>query len=423
MIVFLTTALIVIFALLGLTIAVQFLSNYKIVGANEVAIVAGKGKDGYRIYRGGRVVVWPLFNRRYDLDLRPLTVQVHTNQAIAKGMVPLDVEATITVAISSSGDILRNAVQRLLELAQDSDRLQQTVSDIVEGHLRDGISTMTPEEVMRDKEALVKRMLADCRRDLQALGLELLMINVSDLADHRLEGMDNKELYIALLNRVQSTNAESQARVSQSVARAEGIEASEENRATLQERRAENAIAAIDTQTSAKLAEINRDRDVRTEEARRSAEAQEAGIQAEIAAEKERVHEVGARLHSEIVKPAFAERDRLITTANTEAAKLKADRIARIEQLHKLASSLESGGREALRAYIMYRLQDIVAPMTHAMKLFPAQTTNLVLSSGQNTTPLSATVPNPTGQAIANAKAGSLGVLDDSRTTTDGSQT
>ncbi len=394
----------VVFGLLTVTILWQFLLNYQIVGANRVAIVAGKGAKGYKIYQGGRVVTWPLLNKRYDLDLRPITVRVTVERAIAEGMVPLNVEATITFAISSTGEVLDNAVQRLLHLAQDEEALRETVADIVEGHIRDGISTMAPEAVMRDKDMLVKRMLTHCREDLQALGLEITTVNVSDLEDHRLEGMENPELYIELLNRVEATNAEAQARSSQAQAHADAGEKQEENRAILEERRAANQIEAVQARTLAEVAEQERHQAVGVEEAERSAQAEAAGVTARIEAEKQRCEEVKASLEAEVVQPANAERDRQVADAHRDAANIRAGDLERIVALSRLGKGLEEGGKEALNAYLIGRLQDFTGPMTRMLGLFPAKETTIISGKGEHS-PLSATTPNPVGRAISEAKA------------------
>ena len=46
-----------------LTLIYQLLSNLKVVGANELAVIAGKGREGFTTLRGGRVFVWPLVHR------------------------------------------------------------------------------------------------------------------------------------------------------------------------------------------------------------------------------------------------------------------------------------------------------------------------------------------------------------------------
>ena len=70
------TGFVIIFALLVLiTLLIQLITKMKIVGADELAIVAGQGKS-FSSVRGGRVFVFPLIHRFYRMDMRPRTTSV-----------------------------------------------------------------------------------------------------------------------------------------------------------------------------------------------------------------------------------------------------------------------------------------------------------------------------------------------------------
>jgi hypothetical protein len=58
----------VLFLLVLCTLLHQLITKMKIVGANELAVVAGKGREGFATLRGGRVFVWPLIHRFYRMD-------------------------------------------------------------------------------------------------------------------------------------------------------------------------------------------------------------------------------------------------------------------------------------------------------------------------------------------------------------------
>ena len=52
--------LIALAGLIAVSLVYQLLANLKVVGANELAVVAGKGRSGFSTLRGGRVFIWPL---------------------------------------------------------------------------------------------------------------------------------------------------------------------------------------------------------------------------------------------------------------------------------------------------------------------------------------------------------------------------
>ena len=58
---------------------------------------------------------------------------------------------------------------------------------------------MTPEQVMTDKDTLVSSMIRVCKADLEGIGLEITSMNIADVEDHRLEGVADQQLFIALL--------------------------------------------------------------------------------------------------------------------------------------------------------------------------------------------------------------------------------
>ena len=78
----------ILLGLIMLTLVYQLITKMKIVAASELAVVAGKGTQGYSTVRGGRVFVWPLIHRFFLMDLRPQTTSVRVESSIARGIVP-----------------------------------------------------------------------------------------------------------------------------------------------------------------------------------------------------------------------------------------------------------------------------------------------------------------------------------------------
>jgi len=185
----------------------------------------------------------------------PQTTTVVVESAIAKGIVPLTVTATVSFAVAHSDQGLMNAVKRILHLTDDWTELRGMRDSIIEGHLRDSIAAMTPEEVMSQKDQLIQHMIRVAKSDLEEIGLEITTMNIADVDDHRLEGVDEPDLYIALLKRVQTANAETQSRTAKADATATSTEEQEARRADVEVRALENERQQIDAQTRVRLAE------------------------------------------------------------------------------------------------------------------------------------------------------------------------
>ena len=311
---------VIVFSLLVIvTLFIQLITKMKIVGADELAIVAGQGR-GFSSLRGGRVFVFPLIHRFFRMDMRPRTTSVRVESAIAAGIVPLTVVATVSFAVASSGEGLRNAIRRILLMTRDWNELTGIATGIIEGHLRDSIATMTPEEVMTDKDRLVMNMIRVCKADLEGIGLEITAMNIADVDDHRLEGVREPELYIALLKRIQSANAEAQSRAAQAQARAAAKEESETRRAEVAVRDAANAKESLQAQTRVDVAQQGQRSAIGVQRAERDAVAQVAGIKAQIRAEEQRIEMLREKYRAEILIPADAERERMELQAKTTAA-------------------------------------------------------------------------------------------------------
>lgn len=395
---------VVLLALIIVTLAFQFVRNYRVVGANQVAVVSGKGRNRYRTYRGGRTVVWPLINKRFDLDLRPYTMQVPVEAAVAKGIVPLNVKATVSFAVSSADIVLDNAIQRILELSQDAADLTNVTRSVIEGHLRDSIAAMTPEQVMRDKDQLVANMIRVCKEDLEEIGLEITTMNIADVEDSRLDGMDEEDLYIGLLNRTQSAQASAQARQSEAEAQAAAAEESEQRRGEIQTRKRNNERQSLETRQAADVAEQEQVGEVGRQEAIRGGDADNAGVRAAVEAEQNRISYLQARYAAEIVTPAEGDRDEMVLKAKAEAELYRGEREGEIKQLRHTAEIIQSGGDVARRGYLIDNFSALLQPLAQTLQLFPAERISILGGFGGKThEQLSAVDPHPAEVIKANA--------------------
>lgn len=401
----------VLLLLIVLTLIHQLLTKMKLVGANELAVIAGKGREGYTTLRGGRVFVWPLIHRFFTLDLRPQTTSVRVESAIAAGIVPLTVVATVSFAVSGSVTGLYNAIRRILTLPQGWHELIDIATSIAEGHLRDAIATMTPEQVMTDKDVLVQNMIRVCKADLEGIGLEITAMNIADVDDHRLEGVAAPELYIALLKRIQAANAETQSREAQALARAAATEATEARRAEVTTRDLENERESLLAKTRVQTATQRQRAAVEVQKATRDAEARVAGIRASIQAEQQRIEMLRAKYEAEMLTPAEAERERLMLQAQARSVTLQGAAQAEIDQLARTVAILQQGGKPALQAYIIEHFEQFVKPLAQMLDLFPVKHTTVMTGAGEVHPPLSGIHPHPIEAEKARLMQQIFGVL------------
>ncbi len=393
----------------GLAVLIQLLTNMKIVGGNELGVVSGSaGKKGFRTLSGGRVFIIPLLQRFGKLDLTPITIEVTVDSAIAAGVVPLNAKATVSFAIASNELGRQHAVTRAMALAGRREDLRRVAADIIEGHLRDSIASMTPEQVMKDKDVLVAKMINVCKSDLENIGLEITTMNIADVDDHRLPGVEEPDLYIALLKRVQTANAETKARQAQAEARATAAEQQEARRAETAVKSLENQYAQVEAETRVLVRAEAQRQAVGVEQAAAEARARVAGIKAQVEAERQKIEAVALQLKADIVTPALAERDKTILDAKAEVARYSALAMAELDQLEAKLAILESAGADARRAYLIENFDKLFGPFAATLASYPAGSVSVVTGAGGPRPPLTAIEADAVAEARNRLVAGAL---------------
>ena len=385
--------LVTLAVLILVTLILQLVMKMKLIPPSQLAVVHGKG-GSFSTFRGGRVFVFPLINRFSTMDLTPQTTTVVVESAIAEGIVPLTVKATVSYAVAKTEKGLVNAVKRILNMTKNWGELQDIATSIIEGHLRDSIAAMTPEEVMSQKDQLIQNMIRVCKSDLEGIGLEITTMNIADVDDHRLDGVDEPDLYIALLKRIQTADAEAQSREAQANAHAAAKEQAEERRAEVSVRELQNEHQRIDAEAKVRTAEENQRGAVNAQEEARNAESEVAGIQAQIEAEKQRIEMVRARCQADTIIPAAATKEKMIQEAEAEAATIRGQSQAELTQLKHTIEILRSVGDPGLTTYIIEKFEELVEPFAQTLDLFPVDQITVISGDLHQDGPISAIHPN-----------------------------
>lgn len=384
-----------IIVLIGVTVFIQLMTNMKIVGGNELGIISGVArKKGFKMISGGRIFIIPLLHKFAKIDLTPHTIEVVVDSAIADGVVPLNVKATVSFAIASNEAGRSRAVTRILPYTSHWEELRLVASNIIEGHLRDSIATMTPEQVMQDKDTLVARMINVCKSDLENIGLEITTMNIADVDDHRLEGVDEPDLYIALLKRVQTANAETKARKAKAEANANAVEEQEARRAEVSVRALENEYEQLVAQTKVKVAEEEQRQKVGVEQAIQNAKAKVSGLQSEIEAEKQRIEMLKKKYEANILTPALAEKERMILESQKNASILIGKAQGEIDELKETVNILKKGGDASVQTYIIENFNRLIAPFAETLGFFPVDKLSVITGVEGKHEPISAIHPN-----------------------------
>lgn len=213
-------------------------SMYRIADVDKALIITG-GKKPKIIVSGGAFVI-PIIRKADFFDLCMLTVSADEDEIMTKTAVPIVVDWTAQIRPDRSGDgkLLETAIISFKERGKSG--IIDDVRLTLMGAVRDVVASMTPEEVLADKETFKKNVQVSVEDEMKKMGLELVSLNIQDITD-RNGYFDN----IAFIDKAEKQQAAN-------------IKAAETDRIT-RERKASESLAAEKAEAEAKRqAEIAR---------------------------------------------------------------------------------------------------------------------------------------------------------------------
>ena len=301
-------------AVLALILAVVGLLTFiarriRRVPPNEALIIVGRGAGkpvpgeatGQRVVIGGRTFVWPILQQGFPISLEQRQIGI-TVEGVDKNRIKIAIKASINFKVRGDEEGVRRAAQRFL--SQQS-TLTEIIKESLEGSLRSIVGDMTIEQIISDRKGLSDRVVESTKADLSEQGLQVDLLNISDIST---PGSD----YLSNLGRAESARARQVAEVSEAEAQRASefavIEAAEqiaERQKALDLKRAvikaDTDRANAEAEAAGQLARAEQDRLVAQQE--REALAEQARVTQE-------------RLDIEIRKPAEAKAYAEVQEAN-----------------------------------------------------------------------------------------------------------
>ena len=303
-------------------------SRYKKVGPNEVLIISGRKRTiaqagggtqvvGYRVVRNGGTFVWPVLEKIGRMSLESRKVPVGTEAAMSKEGVEIQVQAFALVKVASDERGIANAAERYL--GKEADIVEQ-IRNVLEGHLRGVCGTLTPEEIYKDRQAFQIKIAEQAQPDLQQLGITMDTLTIQDIRD--------KKGYLEALGQKRTAEVLRDARVGKAIA---------DQEATVSEVNARKISETAKADREAEISQAQKDMNVKkaqynAETNKEQATAAQAGPKAEAKAQQEvaeaktelakkKAEQRQEELVAEVIKPAEAEKRKVVVDA--EAAKSK----------------------------------------------------------------------------------------------------
>lgn len=337
-------------AVLGL--GLSLFARWEKVGPNEVLIVSGRphsytAADGtahrlsFAIIHGGWTFVRP-WERADRMTLELMTLEIKTPEFYTKFGVAIIVDGIAQIKVRSD-DLVATATAAEMFLSKSREELNQIAHQMMSGHLRGAISTLSFEEILSQPEAFAQRVQQLTAEDLGAMGIQVVSFTIREIQD--------PSGYIGKLRRPQQAEVEKNANLGEANAGRDAAigKSLAEREATVTSAAAnkESRLATIQADLSvaeaqknkevqlrhfeAEVAQAKADTDIAYDLERTLAEqkltAERLGVslvekQKQIEVEQSEIERRELELVHTVRKPAEAERERIETLAAAERQRL-----------------------------------------------------------------------------------------------------
>lgn len=155
-------------------------SMYRIADVDKALIITG-GKKPKVIISGGAFVI-PIIRKADFFDLCMLTVPADEDEIMTKTAVPIIVDWTAQIRPDRRNqNQLETAIISFKERGKTG--IIEDVRLTLMGAVRDVVASMTPEEVLADKEIFKKNVQESVEDEMNKMGLELVSLNIQDITD------------------------------------------------------------------------------------------------------------------------------------------------------------------------------------------------------------------------------------------------
>ncbi|WP_420454582.1 flotillin family protein [Rubrivirga sp.] len=182
---------------LGVIVAFVFLvllvaSRYKTVSPDEAMIITGAALGGknvltdesarkVKIVRGGGAFIVPIVQQREHLSLLSHKLDVMTPEVYTAEGVPVMTDGVAVIKVGSSVEDVATAAEQFL--GKPDTELRAEAREVLEGHLRAILGTLTVEEVYRNRDKFAQEVQSVAARDLKKMGLQIVSFTIKDVRD------------------------------------------------------------------------------------------------------------------------------------------------------------------------------------------------------------------------------------------------
>lgn len=175
-----------------IVLGLAFWARYKTVGPDEAMIVTGsflgskniaEDESGrkIKIVRGGGAFILPVFQQSEFISLLSHKLDVSTPEVYTEQGVPVIADGVAIIKVGSSIEDVATAAEQFI--GKPIDALKGEAQEVLEGHLRAILGSMTVEEVYRNRDKFAQEVQGVAARDLKKMGLQIVSFTIKDVRD------------------------------------------------------------------------------------------------------------------------------------------------------------------------------------------------------------------------------------------------
>lgn len=175
-----------------IVLGLAFWARYRTVGPDEAMIVTGSFLMGadvltdesgrrIKIVRGGGAFILPIFQQADNLSLLSHKLDVSTPEVYTEQGVPVMADGVAIIKVGSSIEDVATAAEQFM--GKPTEAVQAEAQEVLEGHLRSILGTMTVEEVYRNRDKFAQEVQGVAARDLKKMGLQIVSFTIKDVRD------------------------------------------------------------------------------------------------------------------------------------------------------------------------------------------------------------------------------------------------
>lgn len=273
-------------------LGLAFWARYKTVSPDEAMIVTGSflgSKNSLtddtgrkiKIVRGGGAFILPVFQKAEFLSLLSHKLDVSTPEVYTEQGVPVMADGVAIIKIGGTVEDIATAAEQFM--GKPTEALKGEAQEVLEGHLRAILGSMTVEEVYRNRDKFAQEVQGVAAKDLKKMGLQIVSFTIKDVRDkHGYLDALGKPRIAAVKRDAEIAEAEAvrDARIQKARAEEEGQKA---------ELLRDTNIAEANKEKELKVASFKKDQDMAKAEADQAYHIQEARARQSVVEEQMRV--------------------------------------------------------------------------------------------------------------------------------------